>query len=477
MSRIRSNVASLPAGDETLLWYGRAVAELRKRELMDPVGWRYMAAVHGAPPWPDGDPYHIQGEARPGQADRLRFWDQCQHQTWYFLPWHRAYLAAFEAIVAKTVEELGGPAEWALPYWDYTVGAASRIMPAAFCNEKVDGEDNPLWLQWGRTDDGDMGFGDDDVSVECLKSGFFSGVGSGGEVGFAGPVSEFMHFGSQHHLSDGRIEAAPHNNVHSQIGGLMGDPRYAALDPIFWLHHSNIDRLWEVWRRKHPDLADPSDGDWRTGVAFEVHVVDGSVWKFRSEDMLNTTAVLHGYVYDDVEPAEASLGAVDVPEIAPDDATLAGASEGAVDIVDGEGGGSLKVGGNAVSLSVFEASPKVFLNLENMVGRGEDANFDVYARDASAGGDAVKVGQVSMFGLEAASDPEATHGGGGLSKVVDITPFADALNLTTSSETQVDVSFRRRTRRTKRPGFLERDGGSRVRIGRVSVYYAPGDPE
>jgi hypothetical protein len=32
--------------------------------------------------------------------------------------------------------------------------------------------------------------------------------------------------------------------------GWMLDPSLAALDPIFWLHHANVDRLWEVWLQR-----------------------------------------------------------------------------------------------------------------------------------------------------------------------------------------------------------------------------------
>ena len=31
------------------------------------------------------------------------------------------------------------------------------------------------------------------------------------------------------------------------------------LDPIFWLHHANIDRLWSLWNRR---VANPTDGAW-----------------------------------------------------------------------------------------------------------------------------------------------------------------------------------------------------------------------
>ncbi|KAL2672722.1 hypothetical protein Neosp_013436 [[Neocosmospora] mangrovei] len=52
-----------------------------------------------------------------------------------------------------------------------------------------------------------------------------------------------------------------HNVVHGLVGGMgrttghMGDPAYAAFDPIFWLHHANIDRLLAIWQglRENPD--------------------------------------------------------------------------------------------------------------------------------------------------------------------------------------------------------------------------------
>ena len=39
------------------------------------------------------------------------------------------------------------------------------------------------------------------------------------------------------------------SDPNSNLPGLMSDPDTAGLDPIFWLHHANIDRLWEVWRQ------------------------------------------------------------------------------------------------------------------------------------------------------------------------------------------------------------------------------------
>src|ERR1700690_4270980 len=106
--RIRKSVWSLPQGDPTFVWYRKAVAELLPRPETDPSSWRYLALIHGVP----------GGHAKP--PGTRNFWDQCQHQSWFFLPWHRGYVTAFEAVIAKTIVGLGGPADWALPYWDYS---------------------------------------------------------------------------------------------------------------------------------------------------------------------------------------------------------------------------------------------------------------------------------------------------------------------------------------------------------------------
>ena len=73
------------------------------------------------------------------------------------------------------------------------------------------------------------------------------GVDSGGRI--PAPV----HFSS----FTGLLEAQPHNTVHVKVGGWMGDPNTAAQHPIFWLHHANIDRLWEHWLDRGDDRANP----------------------------------------------------------------------------------------------------------------------------------------------------------------------------------------------------------------------------
>lgn len=44
-----------------------------------------------------------------------------------------------------------------------------------------------------------------------------------------------------------------HNLVHQNVGGQMGDLTVAAFDPLFWLHHANVDRVFAIWQAIYPD--------------------------------------------------------------------------------------------------------------------------------------------------------------------------------------------------------------------------------
>ena len=96
----------------------QAVAELVAiaAQWGDPRSLGYQSQVHGTfvdkPNWPAG-----------------ALWQECAHNHWFFLPWHRAYLLEFEAVVSEHIVALGGRADWALPYWNYTDFACRSAAP------------------------------------------------------------------------------------------------------------------------------------------------------------------------------------------------------------------------------------------------------------------------------------------------------------------------------------------------------------
>lgn len=245
----------------------------------DPRSWTYQAAIHGVP---TGTPLE------PG-------WDQCEHADWFFLPWHRMYLFYFESIVRKIVLAQGGPEDWALPYWNYDGGGSKNTIPLPFREEWLPGPPgvaNPLYVQ-----DRDDGINDGSEPLQssitspaqALATTIFSPpprpTFGGGRLDQGGP------FGNP-----GRLEGTPHNDIHNAIGGLMGDPATAGLDPIFWLHHANIDRLWNRWT-DDPNHVPPTDNSWRN-QQYGFFDENADPQAKRSKDVLSTVTQLD-YRYDD----------------------------------------------------------------------------------------------------------------------------------------------------------------------------------
>lgn len=227
--RVRRDIAGLTVGDraaaETGEWhpildaYARGVEAMKARDAAGqptPDSWMWAANTHGVDQF----------------TPRRPAWAQCTHASLFFLPWHRAYLAWFE----QSIREAAGEDDWALPYWDYSAPGASRRLAVEFTVEQrtVDGElvDNPLFsparsAQPIPADSADI--------VEALAQPNYV---LEREPGFGGALPD-QFFGT--------VEDRPHNYVHMAIGGVMRSPATAGRDPVFWLHHANIDRLWEVW--------------------------------------------------------------------------------------------------------------------------------------------------------------------------------------------------------------------------------------
>jgi tyrosinase len=490
-----------------LLWYARAVKVMKSRALNDRLSWRYYAAIHGfnASQWAAvGEP--STSAQRPPAAEQKTFWNQCQHGSWYFLPWHRGYLMAFEKVVRDAMATLpGAPTDWALPYWNYLDPGENKL-PAEFAAPAwPDGtNDNPLFetVRYGPDNNGVV-FVEltGQYAVEettALAEGQFVGADDGGSHGFGGPQTDaFTHSGGHH----GMLESKPHDMVHVNVGGtqksgLMSDPITAGLDPIFWLHHANIDRLWEVWKRLPVAQGDPTSNKWKGGPPNRDFVMplpgSAATWTFTRAIVENLAAL--DYSYDDLtapaQPAPAALrletlGAKPEEALAmlqevrtvPRTVEAVGASAVGLNLVGSSAHTQVALNREAAGRLVqsFAAMPqsapnRVFLNLENVRAARDGAVLSVYV-NLPAGADPAshpefKAGSVALFGARAASEPDGEHAGDGLTFSLDITPIVDRLHLAGGlGDAPLDVSI---VSRAPIPA------DDKVTIGRVGVYRQQG---
>lgn len=159
----------------------------------------------------------MRQNSNPLDPASLLYWanvhkNYCPHDTAYFIAWHRGYLYLFE----QRLRQVSGNPDLNLPYWDYY---SSPAMPAEFTNPTAN---NPLRVARANTN----------VSAALDLAPFDPAV-----FNFQrGTVNAF----------ETRIEDAPHNHLHNVIGEIMATMD-SPLDPIFYLHHANIDRLTHAW--------------------------------------------------------------------------------------------------------------------------------------------------------------------------------------------------------------------------------------
>jgi tyrosinase len=482
-----------------LLWYAKGVQVMQSRSLDDPSSWWFFGAIHGesieslnprfrgsANSWDNiPAPPKVPVSPVPDQAVRDKFWNQCQHTSWYFAPWHRGYLIALEEQVRAAIISLGGPSNWALPYWNYF---GNQQMPPAFATKTLpDGSANPLFVEarYGPNGDGDIYVPQPQVNQDCQQKTVYTND-------YGGPVTPFVHFGSGA-LDSHALENNPHNYVHGFVGGrnsdsyggLMGDPRRAALDPIFYLHHCQIDRMWAAWNAM--GNANPADSNWLNGPSgkrkFVMPTPTNPEWVYTPEEMEDYTQF---YQYETLDTMVVSplahplakrmrrLGVALNKEIEigdlkmkkRPDRELLGASRQAMKLTGSGGSSKVRIdsgGQNKLNRSLKMAAPtsipdKVHLVLENVQGN-EDANFlTVYLNGQ-------EVGLLSLFGLTVASDESEHEAGGGLTFSIDITDKIDALHLDggfSASDLEVEVKPKH-----------ELTESETMTIGRVSLYREP----
>ena len=276
----RVSLQGLAWNDPIVSTYRDAVGIMKNMASSKKFSWTSLAMIHGTDP----DNYHF-----------------CPHGDWYFLPWHRGYTAMYERIIRSLTKNN----DFAMPFWDWT---ANPLMPSVFLDPKTpDGKPNPLFVSepnWQRTWDPTEPMPDDIVGPDVLSSILgdhgYENFGTSRNPNQTNTDPSWVPAGGG---TQGTLEGTPHNLVHNNIGGWMpsaSSPR----DPLFFMHHSNIDRIWSLWNTQNANSTDPL---W-TGMKFTNNFlnIDGSYWSPQVSDLYVPEDL--GYTYGYGPPKTAGSG-------------------------------------------------------------------------------------------------------------------------------------------------------------------------
>ncbi len=190
---------------------------------------------------------HSAGDGDPGDPN---------YQQPLFLLWHRAYIHAFELSIRsimrsglpRATDEYGNPRErhwrtFRLPYWDWSADSddvRKRELDVIFQRFLAE----PCSTSGGKS------------APFCGKrSAYFLRDGHNGKDDVVGIKTDLKNPFLGEEACDfdtfsQALDSGWHGSVHGVVGGVAGEmtvPATAAQDPLFWVHHANVDRLWLAW--------------------------------------------------------------------------------------------------------------------------------------------------------------------------------------------------------------------------------------
>lgn len=214
--RYRKNINCLSVDE--LHAVREAFAAMMAASPTDPFSFATLASFHGGPPTA-----------------------YCSHGAPGFFTWHRAYLLAFE----NALRTLG--CNVSLPFWDWSSGPTTGVpLPCrepTYVNRAGATVANPLYS-------GPKASGGQTARRSDIDTTAFDDLATSAQTALG--AATFSSFQSQMN--------GVHGSVHIRVGGDMSGVPTAAYDPIFYLHHANIDRLWASWQGAHPGALPATEG-------------------------------------------------------------------------------------------------------------------------------------------------------------------------------------------------------------------------
>jgi hypothetical protein len=199
--------------------------ERKSTSAMQPADWNLLIdainKLHGTgaarPAYRDFVKVHLRAMTTAvGMAWRVHTMPEHGVRGVNFLAWHRQFLIRFEQRLQQVHDAVF------IPYWDWIANPAP---PARI-------SDPALLDRWSVDRDQDLSLMPSAADVAAVKD-----------------RDRFAPF----QLA---LEVV-HNPVHNAIGGDM-ETAASPTDPLFYMHHANVDRLWYRWQERHPAQNPPN---------------------------------------------------------------------------------------------------------------------------------------------------------------------------------------------------------------------------
>lgn len=199
--------------------------------------------------------------------------DGWAHQGPAFFPWHRVLLLQFERDLQQAAQDIN----LGIPYWDWTKNPALpsflggdgdpnkgyEVTDGPFIRDKwvfnvVDSPGAATYLQRR------FGFGDLDQNNQPIKMNLPDTAAQDAALKIRW-YDDVPWDASSPRASSFRqsAEVDLHNRVHRWVGGFWTSDGNIASgtmmqmtspnDPVFWLHHANLDRMWSAWQGLYSD--------------------------------------------------------------------------------------------------------------------------------------------------------------------------------------------------------------------------------
>nr|ADY18412.1 chloroplast polyphenol oxidase precursor [Solanum melongena]QLG20184.1 chloroplast polyphenol oxidase precursor [Solanum melongena] len=263
MTKLRIRPPAHAVDEEYIAKYQLATSRMREldKDPFDPLGFKQQANIHCS--------YCCGAYKVGGKVLQV-------HSSWLFFPFHRWFLYFYERILGSLIND----PTFALPYWNWDHPKGMRI-PPMFDHEGSSLYDEKRNQNHRNGKIINLGFSCKETQTTELQTMTNNLTLMYRQMVTNAPCP-LLFFGNPYPLGTdpkpgmGTIENIPHNAVHNWTGDQprqpngehMGTFYSAGLDPVFYSHHANVDRMWNEWKAIGGKRRDLADKDWLNSEFF-----------------------------------------------------------------------------------------------------------------------------------------------------------------------------------------------------------------